>query len=111
MIFENIELLDQFKILHKNFTRQTVLFYAYLTAAVLPYSECKFEKNKQTPSLISYIIKEAIKVKLFYGVLRIINLNFKQKNIYIFLVYELYHIFLLIFMNFLKKYKFFYFYK
>ena len=42
------------------------MFYAYLTAAVLPYSQYKYENKKQSCSLIAYIIKDSLKVSNFF---------------------------------------------
>ena len=64
-IYRHREMLEKFEILNKAYTPKQVLFYAYLTAAILPFSLFKFEKNKQTPSLMSYIVKESIKVTKF----------------------------------------------
>lgn len=64
-IYRHREMLEKFEILKKSYTPKQVLFYAYLTAAILPFSAFKFEKNKQTPSLMSYIVKESIKVTKF----------------------------------------------
>lgn len=73
-MFEHKEiLLNQYKILNEHLTKKNIFFYAYLIAAVLPYSEYKFQKNKQTPSLISYIIKDSVKVK--YKLLKVFNIK------------------------------------
>ena len=72
-MYENLQILENYKILQKHFNEKSIRFYAYLTAAVLPYSEFKFEKNKQTPSLISYIIKDSIKVEKNYKHKKLLN--------------------------------------
>jgi len=61
-IYQHREMIEKFEILKKNYSQKQVFFYAYLTASILPFSVFKFEKNKQTPSLLAYIMKESIKV-------------------------------------------------
>jgi hypothetical protein len=61
-VYQHREMIEKFEILKKNYSLKQVFFYAYLTAAILPFSSFKFEKNKQCPSLMAYILKESIKV-------------------------------------------------
>ena len=79
-IYRHREMLEKFEILKKSYTPKQVLFNAYLTAAILPFSQFKFEKNKQTPSLMSYIVKESIKVTKFQKNIKILK-KFTNKDL------------------------------
>lgn len=80
-IYRHREMLEKFEILKKTYTPKQVLFYAYLTAAILPFSPFKFEKNKQTPSLMSYIVKESIKVTKFLEIYFVFLKKFTNKDL------------------------------
>lgn len=55
-------MLEKFGILGKALEPKQTLFFAYLTAATLPFAEFRAEKNKQTPNLMAFIVKESLKV-------------------------------------------------